>query len=150
MFGTSLDGLKLLDLPIGEVRDILTHLGSWRDAVANQGGLDCVWTNDVGMAYLDTPNIWLRGAPAGDLFDARYLSIVALPGAAAGYHSLYGYTGNDFKGDNCQWNNKYGYTNADYEAAVGEDWIRINLMIGPTGCDQYWTPRVQKVIERIG
>ncbi|MBX3086880.1 MAG: hypothetical protein KF742_00190 [Cryobacterium sp.] len=150
MFGTSLDGMKLLDLPIGEVRDMLTHLGSWRDAVANQGGLDCVWTNDVGMAYLDTPNIWLRGTPAMDLFEARYLSIVALPGAAAGYRSLYGYTGKDFKGDNCQWNNTYGYTNADYEAAVGEDWIRINLMIGPTGCDQYWTPRVKKVIERIG
>lgn len=149
MFGSSLDGLKLLDLPMGEIRDMLTHLGSWRDAVANQGGLDCVWTNDVGMAYLDMPNIWLRGSPAGDLFEARYLSIVALPGAAAGYRSINGFTGKDFRGDTCQWNNNYGYTNADYEAAVGEDWIRINLMIGPTGCDQYWTPRVQKVIERI-
>lgn len=149
-FGSSLDGLTFIDAPVAQSSGEFANPLAWRDSVTNQGGLNCVWGNAVGLsAYVGEPYIYTRGAPLGEYYEARYLSVVALPGAAAGYRSLWGFTGTDFSSAACQWNQTLGYTNADFEAAVGDDWVRINLMLGPTGCDQHWTPRIQQLLERI-
>lgn len=148
VFDTALDGLTFIDPPHAPSEGYLDNPGSWLDSVTNQGGLHCVWTNDVGRAYLGEPYIYTRGSPIGGLTDARYLAVVALPGASGGFETAYGFRGQNTITSSCQYNRTHGYTNADVEARRGDDWLRINLMLPPAACDQ-WMPRMSGIFDQI-